>query len=168
MSIACSQRCYCAPRSPTGLYYCFTSCCLPQARRGSQRALARGCECVHEEQSRVASLPFVTCLHCKLTLSLHLSCPFIQHGRTALHKAAQANHVESIKLLVLAGADVNAQDEVTGSEHLQPYLHLQCTDPPPPYCRLGPRHCTLRPCTSTLRPLSSLLLMAQTSMRVIE
>ena len=54
--------------------------------------------------------------HCFL-LYLSSLCIFLltflsQHGMSALHFAANAGHLEILNLLLAAGADVNAVDEV--------------------------------------------------------
>ena len=55
-----------------------------------------------------------------------------QHGRTALHAAAEKGHIEVAKLLVSAGADVNATDKVR-SRQLNPFPF-----PPASRARLPP------------------------------
>ena len=37
----------------------------------------------------------------------------MQHGMTALHQAARSDDLESVKLLIEAGADIHAVDNVS-------------------------------------------------------
>ena len=40
-------------------------------------------------------------------------CDLIQHGQTALHKAADNGHVEVVDHLIKSGADFNVGDDVS-------------------------------------------------------
>ena len=48
-----------------------------------------------------------------------------QWGMTALHRAAEKRHAETVKLLLDSGADINAANEVSHYEYV--YVHANCS-----------------------------------------
>jgi len=51
-------------------------------------------------------------LHTFFYMNIFFPFSLLQHGMSALHFAANAGHLEILNLLLAAGADVNAVDEV--------------------------------------------------------
>ena len=67
-----------------------------------------------------------------------------QHGRTALHAAAEKGHMEVAKLLVSAGADLKATDKARFASRARPPLRRSLTRPPSVVTRTTARRCTRR------------------------
>lgn len=79
-----------------------------------------------------------------------------QHGRTALHAAAEKGHMDVAKLLVGAGADLKATDKARRAAATVPHprrplrRRMPAADPLPPaaacvfVCRTCARRCTRR------------------------
>lgn len=79
------------------------------------------CICrVCEETLTTSSLQFIIATLCLHVLFLSISCgshfgvTSWQHGRTAIHRAAKSGNLGVIKLLLNAGADINARAKVSG------------------------------------------------------